>query len=95
MCLTPSPARSYHWPVIWLRGRHSTSSLVPKNRFRGREPHGGVHFTVRLGDDDRLCVLVIVGVRTDGTKELVAIADGYPESTESWAELLRWHERRC
>ncbi len=49
----------------------------------------GVHFTVRLGDDDRLCVLVMVGVRTDGTKELLAIADGYRESTESWAELLR------
>jgi putative transposase len=54
----------------------------------------GVHFTVRLGDDDRLCVLVIVGVRTDGTKELVAIADGYRESTESWAELLRDCKRR-
>jgi transposase-like protein len=54
----------------------------------------GVHFTVRLGDDDRLCVLVMVGVRTDGTKELVAIADGYRESTESWAELLRDCRRR-
>jgi putative transposase len=54
----------------------------------------GVHFTVRLGDDDRLCVLVIVGVRTDGTKELVAISDGYRESTESWAELLRDCKRR-
>src|SRR6266508_128325 len=41
MCLTPSPARSYQWPVIWLYGRDSISSLVPKNRFRGREPHGG------------------------------------------------------
>lgn len=49
----------------------------------------GVHFTVRLGGDDRLCCLVIVGVRLDGTKELVALADGYRESTESWAELLR------
>jgi putative transposase len=49
----------------------------------------GVHFSVRLGSDDRLCVLVVVGVRTDGTKELVGIADGYRESTESWAELLR------
>jgi len=49
----------------------------------------GVHFTVRLGADDRLCVLVMVGVRTDGTKELIAITDGYRESTESWAELLR------
>src|SRR5712692_1007288 len=54
----------------------------------------GVHFTVRLGDDERLCVLVVVGVRTDGTKELVAIADGYRESTESWAELLRDCRRR-
>ena len=42
----------------------------------------GVHFNVRL-DEDRLCCLVIVGVRADGTKELVAIADGYRESTES------------
>ena len=54
----------------------------------------GVHFTVRLGEDDRLCVLVMVGVRTDGTKELVAISDGYRESTESWAELLRDAKRR-
>ncbi|MGH2651050.1 MAG: IS256 family transposase [Actinomycetota bacterium] len=54
----------------------------------------GVHFTVRLGDDDRLCVLVMVGVRADGRKELVALADGYRESTESWAELLRDVKRR-
>lgn len=49
----------------------------------------GIHFSIRLGEDDRLCCLVIVGVRVDGTKELIAIADGYRESTESWAELLR------
>jgi transposase-like protein len=36
----------------------------------------------------------MVGVRTDGTKELVAISDGYRESTESWAELLRDAKRR-
>ena len=53
----------------------------------------GVHFNVRL-DEDRLCCLVIVGVRADGTKELVAIADGYRESTESWADLLRDLKRR-
>jgi len=40
----------------------------------------GIHFNVRLGDE-RLCVLVVVGVRADGTKELVAITDGYREST--------------
>ncbi len=48
----------------------------------------GVHFNVRL-EEERLCCLVIVGVRLDGKKELVAIADGYRESTESWAALLR------
>ncbi len=54
----------------------------------------GVHFRIRLGEDDRLCCLVMVGVRADGTKELVAISDGYRESTTSWAELLRDCKRR-
>jgi putative transposase len=53
----------------------------------------GVHFRVRL-EQARLCCLVIVGVRADGTKELVAVADGERESTESWAELLRDLRRR-
>jgi putative transposase len=54
----------------------------------------GVHFNVRLGEQGRLCCLVIVGVRADGTKELVAIADGERESTDAWAELLRDLRRR-
>jgi transposase-like protein len=53
----------------------------------------GVHFNVRL-EQDRLCCLVIVGVRLDGTKELVAIVDGYRESTDSWGDLLRDLRRR-
>jgi putative transposase len=53
----------------------------------------GVHFNVRL-DGSRLCALVMVGVRADGTKELVAIADGQRESTDSWADLLRDLRRR-
>jgi putative transposase len=53
----------------------------------------GVHFNVRL-EEERLCCLVIVGVRPDGTKELVALADGYRESTESWGDLLRDLRRR-
>lgn len=48
----------------------------------------GVHFNVRL-EQDRLCCLVIVGVRPDGSKELIALADGYREDTESWLDLLR------
>jgi putative transposase len=53
----------------------------------------GLHFRVRL-EQARLCCLVIVGVRADGTKELVAVADGERESTEAWAELLRDLRRR-
>ncbi len=53
----------------------------------------GIHFNIRL-EEDRLCCLVIVGVRPDGTKELVALADGYRESTTSWAEVLRGLKKR-
>jgi transposase-like protein len=48
----------------------------------------GVHFRIRL-EDDRLCALVMIGVRLDGTKDLIAIEDGYRESAESWAAVLR------
>ena len=48
----------------------------------------GVHFNVRL-EEDRLACLVIIGVRPDGVKEVIAIDDGYRESTESWLTLLR------
>ena len=54
----------------------------------------GIHTKVRLGGDDRLCCLVVVGARPDGTKELVALSDGYRESQESWAELLRDLKKR-
>jgi putative transposase len=53
----------------------------------------GIHFNLRL-EDGRLCCLVLVGVRADGTKELVAVADGERESTDAWAELLRDCRRR-
>jgi transposase-like protein len=54
----------------------------------------GIHTGVRLGSDDRLCCLVMLGARLDGSKELVALADGYRESAESWAELLRDLKKR-
>ena len=53
----------------------------------------GVHFRIRL-EEDRLCALVMIGVRPDGTKELIAIEDGYRDSTESWAAVLRGLKRR-
>jgi putative transposase len=53
----------------------------------------GIHFNLRL-EDGRLCCLVLVGVRADGTKELVAVTDGERESGDAWAELLRDCRRR-
>ena len=53
----------------------------------------GIHLKVRLAQD-KVCLLVIIGVRADGTKELVALDDGHRESSESWADLLRSCRRR-
>ena len=53
----------------------------------------GIHLKVRL-EQEKLCLLVMIGVRSDGRKELVALTDGYRESTESWADLLRDCRRR-
>jgi transposase-like protein len=82
--------------------RLTTSWQEERERFSKRSLAGvdyvyvwvdGIHFNVRLGEE-RLCCLVIVGVRADGTKELVAVVDGYRESTQSWADLLRDCKRR-
>ena len=48
----------------------------------------GVHLPIRLEQDD-LTLLVMIGVRRDGTKELLALEEGYRESSESWASVLR------
>ncbi len=46
----------------------------------------GVYSNVRL--DDRLCLLVVIGVTEHGHKELIAVEDGHRESEASWLELL-------
>jgi transposase-like protein len=48
----------------------------------------GIHCGIR-GEDEKMCVLVILGVNEKGEKELVALNDGYRESEESWKEVLR------
>jgi len=53
----------------------------------------GVHFNIRL-EEDRLACLAIIGVLPDGRKEVIALEDGYRESTESWASVLRDLKRR-
>jgi len=53
----------------------------------------GIHLKARL-EQDEVCLLVMIRVRVDGTKELVAPTDGFCESSESWADLLRDCKRR-
>ncbi len=53
----------------------------------------GIHLKVRL-EQDKVCLLVMIGVRADGSKELIALDDGHRESTESWLDLLRSCKRR-
>jgi len=50
----------------------------------------GIHFNIRLEDpgNNKQCILVLMGATEDGRKELIAICDGYRESTQSWRELL-------
>ena len=47
----------------------------------------GIHFNVRL-EEGRQCILVVMGTTEDGKKELLAVEDGVPESTQSWKEIL-------
>ena len=53
----------------------------------------GVYFKVRL-EEDKVACLVIMGVLPNGSKEIIAIEDGYRESKESWASLLRHLRKR-
>jgi len=54
----------------------------------------GIHVQVRLGEDPKVCLLIVIGVREDGVKELLAVEDGYRESTESWSGVFRDLKRR-
>lgn len=49
----------------------------------------GVNVEIRLGEDKKLCLLVIIGVTETGEKELLAVEGGYRESKESWLSVLR------
>ncbi len=89
-----SPSAITRLTTAWEAERHEFMARRLKDRDYVYIWVDGVHFNVRLGDDDRLCCLVMVGVRLDGTKELITLADGYRESTESWAELLRACKKR-
>ena len=53
----------------------------------------GIHFNVRL-DEERSCILVVMGANESGRKELLAVNDGYAESKASWREILLDLKRR-
>lgn len=53
----------------------------------------GIYFNVRL-DDEKSCILIIIGADKHGNKELVAVSDGYRESKISWKEILLDLKRR-
>lgn len=53
----------------------------------------GVRFPIRL-EEDQLTCLVLIGVCLDGSKEVIALEEGYSESEEAWTSLLRDLKRR-
>jgi putative transposase len=53
----------------------------------------GIHTNIRL-EEDRQCILVLMGATPDGKKELIAMTDGHRESAQSWRELLLDVKRR-
>jgi len=53
----------------------------------------GIHTNIRL-EEDRQCMLVLMGATTAGKKELIAMTDGHRESAQSWKELLLDVKRR-
>ena len=53
----------------------------------------GIHFNIRL-EEDRQCILVLLGATADGHKELIAVQDGHRESEQSWAGMLRQLKHR-
>jgi len=48
----------------------------------------GVNVQIRLGEDKKVCLLVIIGVTAEGEKDLLAVHPGYRESADSWAAVL-------
>jgi putative transposase len=71
----------------WQAEYHEWSKRALKDRHYVYLWVDGVHFNIRL-EEDRQCILVLMGATADGKKELIAVTDGYRESEPSWMELL-------
>src|SRR3954454_15059445 len=80
-------------PVLYLRGLSTGDFRPALEQLLGEDAAGlsptSISRLCKDWEDDRLCLLVVIGVREDGVKELLAVEDGYRESTESWAAVMR------
>ncbi len=83
-----SPASIVKLKKIW----ESEFSLWEKRKITKKYAYiwaDGVNVQVRLGEDKKVCLLVIIGVTESGDKELLAVHPGYRESKDSWLAVLR------
>jgi transposase-like protein/predicted kinase len=93
------PSAGLSAPVVtkltetWKAGQHAFAARDLSHVDHVYLRVDGIHVNIRL-EEHKLCLLLMIGVRADGRKELVALADGYRESAESWADLLRDCARR-
>ena len=79
--------------TVWLEehARWERGSLAHKQYvYLGVD---GIHFGVRL-EEAKQCILVVIGATPEGRKELVALADGFRESEQSWKEVLLGLKKR-
>jgi transposase-like protein len=83
-----SPSSITRLTAVWQEEHETWRKRSLKDRDYVYVWVDGVHFGVRL-EEERLAALVMIGARPDGTKETIALEDGYRESTESWLSLLR------
>ena len=85
--VTLSPTTVVRLKEVWSKEHQAWSQRSLANKRYVYFWVDGIYFNIRL-EEDRQCLLVIMGATQDGKKELVAIADGYRESAQSWKEIL-------
>jgi Transposase, Mutator family len=94
---TPPPAHRDLWRAGCVEEAHVRFGRRAGETHRWKHRQGAPvrphHVNIRR-EEHKLCLLVMIGVRADGRKELIALAEGYRESAESWAGLLRDCARR-
>src|SRR5262245_27978680 len=82
-----SPTTVTRLKAVWAEEYHAWSKRSLAGKHYVYLWADGVYFNIRL-EEDRQCILVLMGATADGKKELIALADGYRESEESWKALL-------